>query len=86
MVKATRLKRTCVLLQFATKTELQGLCIIFGESATAGQRCRLPKIATLKSLWINDLINVVCGSDVCEATFTSRTTCDGIDLEFDGVC
>ena len=86
MVKATRLKRTCVLLQFATKTELQGLCSILGESVTVGQRCCLPKIATPKSFWINDLINVVCGLDVCEATFTSRTTCDGIDLEFDGVC
>ena len=86
VVRATRVRKTCVLLRFATKTELQGLCGILGESVTAGQRCRLPKISAPKSLWINDLINVVCGSDVCEPTFISRTTCDGIDLEFDGMC
>jgi hypothetical protein len=86
VVKATRTQKSCVLLRFATKTELQGLCCILGESVTAGQRCRLPKISEPKSLWINDLINVVCGSDVCEPTLISRTTCDGIDLEFDGMC
>jgi hypothetical protein len=86
VVKATRVQKSCVLLRFATKTELQGLCGILGESVTAGQRCRLPKISAPKSLWINDLINVVCGSDICEPTFVSRTTCDGIDLEFDGAC
>ena len=87
VVKAARVQKTCVLLRFATKTELQALCRILGESVTAGQRCRgLPKISAPKSLWINDLINVVCGSDVCEPTFSSRTTCDGIDLEFDGIC
>lgn len=86
VVKAARVQKTCVLLRFATKTELQGLCGILGESVTAGQRCRLPKITAPKSLWINDLINVVCGSDISEPTFVSKTTCDGIDLEFDGMC
>ena len=89
VLKAARMQRTCVLLQFTTKAELRRLCSIFGESTTAGQRCRLPKISTPKGLRINDLIHVVCGSDANEpATFTSRTrtTCDdGVDLEFDGV-
>ena len=88
VVKATRMQRTCVLLRFATKAELKRLCSILGESTTVGQRCRLPKISTPKCLGINDLINVVRGSDVCEPTTSSSrtTTCDGIDLEFDGVC
>lgn len=84
VVKAARVHKTCVLLRFETKMELQGLCHILGESVTTGQRCRLPKISAPKSLWINDLINVVCGSDVSESIFVARTTCDGIDLEFDG--
>ena len=87
LVVAARVQKTCVLLRFATKTELQASCGILGESLTAGQRCRLPKIsAPKKSLWIYDLINVVRGSDICEPAFSSRMTCDGIDLEFDGIC
>ena len=86
VVKAARIQKTCSVMRFSTKTELQGLCRVFGESTTAGQRCRLPKISSPKGLWINDVINVVCGADACEPVFTSRTSRDGIDLEFDGVC
>jgi hypothetical protein len=50
---------------------------------TAGQRCRLPKVAIRKSIGTNVIINVVCGADSAE-TFLSRTVRDGIDLEFDG--
>jgi hypothetical protein len=32
------------------------------------------------------VINVVCGANACEPVFTSPTSQDGIDLEFDGVC
>ena len=85
VVKAARVKKVCTILRFATKSELRGLCRVFGESTTAGQRCRLPKSSEPKVLWINDIINVVCGSDVGESGFTPRTAHDGIDLEFDGL-
>ena len=85
VVKAARVKKVCTILRFATKRELRGLCHVFGESATAGQRCRLPKSSEPKMLWINDIVNVVCGADVGESGFTPRTAHDGVDLEFDGL-
>ena len=72
-------------MRFATKKELQGLCRVVVESVTAGQRCRLPKSLKPRSLWINDIINAVPGSDVREPDFVARTPNDGVDLEFDGV-
>jgi hypothetical protein len=36
-----------------------------------------------KSLGKNDVINVVCGSDIAEP-FISRTVHDGVNLEYDG--
>lgn len=86
VVKAARVQKECTIMRFSTKQELRGLCRVFGESMTAGQRCRLPKSSKPKSLLVNDIINVVCGSDVREPGFIARTACDGIDLEFDGVC
>lgn len=86
VVKAARIQKRCAVMRFSTKMELLGLCRVFGESVTAGQRCRLPKISSPKSLWINDVINVVCGSDTHEPVFSTRTPHDGIDLEFDGMC
>ena len=85
VVKAARIQKSCTVLRFSTKTELLGLCRVLGESVTAGQRCRLPKSSEPKSLWMNDVINVVCGSDEREAGFTARTPCNGIDLEYDGL-
>ncbi|KAI2510048.1 hypothetical protein MHU86_4342 [Fragilaria crotonensis] len=84
IVKAARVSKRCTILRFETKIHLRRLCAVFGESATAGQRCRLPKVSNPKHLWQNDIINVVCGSDVAEAVFNLRTVNDGIDLEFDG--
>ncbi len=86
VVKAARLQKSCTIMQFSTKTELKGLCQLLGESVTAGQRCHLPKSSEPKSLWINDIINVVRGSDAREACFSTRTPRDGIDFEFDGLC
>jgi hypothetical protein len=83
VVKAARINRSCTVMRFETKTQLRRLCNVFGESVTAGQRCRLPKIALPKSLGKNDVINVVCGSDIAEP-FISRTVHDGVDLEYDG--
>ena len=85
MVRAVQvMKKRCTVLRFETKAHLHGFCSVFGESSCAGQRCQLPRIASPKSLWQNDIVNVVCGSDVCEAPFDARTVRDGIDLEFDG--
>ena len=84
-VKAARVQKTCAVMRFSTKTELKGFCRVFGESVTSGQRCRLPKSSAPKSLCISDVINVVCGSDARETSFSSRTARDGIVLEFDGL-
>jgi hypothetical protein len=86
VVKAARIQKLCTVMRFSTKTELKGLCRLLGESVTAGQRCRLPKSSEPKSLLVNDVINVVCGSDERESDFIARTPCDGIDFEFDGMC
>lgn len=86
VVKAARIQKSCTIMRFSTKTELKGLCRLLGESVTAGQRCRLPKSSEPKSLWINDVINVVCGSEARESSFVARTPYDGIDFEFDGMC
>ena len=86
VVRAARIKKSCTILRFETKMHLQQLCMVFGESVTAGQRCRLPKVASPKTLWKNDVVNVVCGSDEREPVFNVKTVQDGIDLEFDGSC
>lgn len=71
-------------MRFETKAHLLHLCSILGESATAGQRCRLPRVSLPKTLWQNDIINAVFGSDECEPVFNPKTVKDGVDLEFDG--
>jgi hypothetical protein len=83
VVKAARISRSCSVMRFETKAQLRQLCRVFGESATAGQRCRLPKITAPKMLGTNDVVNVVRGADTAEP-FSSRTVRDGVDLEFDG--
>lgn len=50
VVKAARVHRTCAVMRFETKSQLRRLCQVFGESVTAGQRCRLPKVASPKNL------------------------------------
>ena len=82
--KAARIQRSCSIMRFETKAHLRRLCTIFGESVTAGQRCRLPRVSSPKTLWQNDIINAVFGSDDREPSFNPRTVRDGIDLEFDG--
>ena len=69
-------KKVCSILWFATKSELRGLCHVFGE--LTGQRCHLPKSSEPKMLWISNIINGVCGSDVGESWFTPRTEHNGI--------
>ncbi len=58
VVRAARKKKSCTILRFETKMHLQQLCMVFGESVTAGQRCRLPRVASPKTLWKNDVVNV----------------------------
>ena len=69
VVKATRIKKSCSVMRFETKTHLRHLSSIFGESVTAGQRCCLPKVSSPKMLHKNDIVNVVCGSNQCEDAF-----------------
>lgn len=83
-IKAARIQRSCAIMRFETKAHLRQLCTILGESATAGQRCRLPRVSSPKTLWQNDIINAVFGSNEHEPIFNARTIRDGIDFEFDG--
>ncbi|KAI2505091.1 hypothetical protein MHU86_9367 [Fragilaria crotonensis] len=41
VIKAARVRKVCSVMRFETKTHLRHLSKIFGESVTAGQRCRL---------------------------------------------
>ena len=84
VVRALKVMKCCTVLRFETKAHLYAFCSVFGEASCAGQRCRLPRTGFPKSLWQNDIVNVVRGSDECEAPFNARTVRDGIDLEFDG--
>lgn len=83
VVKAARVERDCTIVRFETVLQLRRFCQVFGESAIAGQRCRLPKAASPKLLQVNDVINVVSGADAKEVPFNFRTVRPGIDLEFD---
>jgi hypothetical protein len=56
VVEAARIQKECAVMRFSTKIKLLGLCRVFGELVTAGQRCRLPKISSPKSLWIDNVI------------------------------
>jgi hypothetical protein len=83
VVKAARIKCNCTILRFETLEHLVRLSNVFGEAVTAGQQCRLPKVAIPRTIGTNDLVNVVCGADSAES-FTFQTVRDGIDLEYDG--
>jgi hypothetical protein len=84
VVKAARIRKTCTMWRFETESQLRQLCSVFGESVTAGQRCRLPKVSIPKTLWRNDVINVVIGSHEPDPVFKLLTERDGIDFEYDG--
>jgi hypothetical protein len=84
VVEAARIKKTCIVWQFETVAHLRQQGNVFGESVTAGQRCCLPKVSLPKTLWKNNIINVVWGNNECEPIFNSRTERDGMDLEYDG--
>jgi hypothetical protein len=60
-------------MQFETITHLRHFCEVFGQTVTAGQRCRLPKASsTPKKLCQNDVLNVVCGGHDVEEPFNPR--------------
>jgi hypothetical protein len=84
LVKAARIKKTCIVWRFETVGNLRQIGNVFGESVTAGQQCCLPKVSLPKTLWKNEIINVVWGNNESEPIFNSRTKRDGIDLEYDG--
>jgi hypothetical protein len=47
-------------------------------------RKRRPKYGVVDSLHVNDVLNIVVGSDEREVPFRHRTTKQGIDLIYDG--
>jgi hypothetical protein len=73
------------MVRFDTAQELSNLSSELGELVTVGVRKRRPKHGIEKSLHVNDVINVVAGSEEREEPFLHRTSEQGIDLTFDGV-
>jgi hypothetical protein len=57
---------------------------VLGEFVTVEVRKRRPKYRVVDSLHVNDVLNVVAGSEEREVPFKHRTTKQGIDLIYDG--
>jgi len=73
------------LLRFETEDELRCLSTVLGELVTVEVRKRRPKYGVVESLHLNDVMNVVAGSEVREEPFRIRTAKQGIDFIHDGV-
>jgi hypothetical protein len=72
------------MLRFETEDDLRALSSVLGEMVTIDVRKRRPKYSTVESLFVNDIINVVAGSESREEPFQSRTTKQGIDMVYNG--
>jgi hypothetical protein len=71
VVKATRVQKSCVLMRFATKTDVASLENHLRQARDAVSQNSQNQKASEQ---INDLINVVCGSGISEPAFVARTT------------
>ena len=56
-------------LRFETVNELWALSAVLGALVTMEVRKRKPKYTIVESLFVNDIINVVAGSQTCEEPF-----------------
>ena len=75
---------TSTMIRFETDDELRALSSVLGELITIDVRKRRPKYSVVESLFVNDIVNVVAGSDAREEPFKVRTNKQGIDLVYDG--
>jgi hypothetical protein len=74
-----------LFVRFETEEELRVLSTVLGELITMEVRKRRPKYKVVESLHLNDIINVVAGSEAREEPFVFRTVKQGIDFIFDGI-
>jgi hypothetical protein len=84
LLKAHQARLFSTMLRFETEDDLRALSTALGEMVTMDVRKRRPKHSTAQSLFVNDVINVVAGSDSREEPFQSRTTKQGIDMVNNG--
>lgn len=84
LLKAHQACLSAQILRFETEDELRALSSVLGELVTVDVRKRRPRYDTSESLFVNDVCNVVAGSDAREEPFVTRTVQQGIDLVYDG--
>jgi hypothetical protein len=84
LLRSTPISGNSTMVRFETQSELSILSSVLGELVTVEVRKRRPKYGVVDSLHVNDIINVVAGSEEREIPFRHRTTKQGIDLIYDG--
>jgi len=84
LLKTQRTPYISTLVRFETVSELRALSAVLGELVTMEVRKRKPKYTIVESLFVNDIINVVAGSQTREEPFRVRTVMQGIDFLHDG--
>jgi hypothetical protein len=84
LLKSTQNTFYSTMIRFETEGELKCLSSVLGELVTMDIRKRRPRYKIVESLHVNDVINVVAGSEEREDPFRFRTNQQGIDLIFDG--
>jgi hypothetical protein len=72
------------MTRFETEDELSMLSSALGELVTVEVRKRRPEHLVIDSLHVNDVMNVVAGSEGREEPFRHRTNKQGMDLIHDG--
>ena len=80
LLKAQRTSFASTFLRLETVNELRAFSAVLGELVTMEVRKRKPKYTIVESLFVNDIINVVAGSQTQEEPFRVRTTMQGIDF------
>jgi hypothetical protein len=84
LLKAHRAHLCSTMLRFETEDDLRALSSVLGEMVTTDVRKRRSKCSAVESLFVNNIINVVAGSESREEPFQSRTTKQGIDMVYNG--
>ena len=84
LLRSARVVGDSSMVRFETQHELSVLSSVLGELVTVEVRKRRPKYEVVDSLHVNDVLNVVAGSEEREVPFRHRTNKQGIDLIYDG--
>jgi hypothetical protein len=84
VLKSTKNLFYSSMLRFETEVQLQSLSSVLGELVTMEVRKCRPKYNIVESLHVNDVINIITGSDERELPFRHRTNKQGIDFVFGG--